>query len=63
MGRRSQFLARRWMRQSGRKRSDRDLEHDAAEYWDLLVRERGWAPDQLRDWLTDAWTRLLLRIP
>jgi AcrR family transcriptional regulator len=36
---------------------------NAAEYWDLLVRERGWTPDQFRDWLTDAWTRLLLRGP
>ncbi len=34
---------------------------NAAEYWDLLVRERGWTPDQFRDWLTDAWTRLLLQ--
>ncbi len=34
---------------------------NAAEYWDLLVRERGWTPDQFRDWLIDAWTRLLLR--
>ncbi len=36
---------------------------NAAEYWDLLVRERGWTPGQFRDWLTDAWTRLLLRAP
>jgi AcrR family transcriptional regulator len=36
---------------------------NAAEYWDLLVRERGWTPDQFREWLTDAWTRLLLRMP
>ena len=36
---------------------------NAAEYWDLLVRERGWTPAQFRDWLTDAWTRLLLRGP
>jgi AcrR family transcriptional regulator len=36
---------------------------NAAEYWDLLVRERGWTPDQFRDWLTDAWTRLLLQTP
>jgi hypothetical protein len=33
---------------------------NAAEYWDLLVRERGWTPRQFRDWLTDAWIRLLL---
>jgi AcrR family transcriptional regulator len=36
---------------------------NAAEYWDLLVRERGWTPEQFRDWLTDAWPRLLLRAP
>jgi len=36
---------------------------NAAEYWDLLVRERGWTPDQFTDWLIDAWTRLLLRTP
>ena len=36
---------------------------NAAEYWDLLVRERGWTPDQFRDWLIDAWCRLLLRPP
>ncbi len=33
---------------------------NAAEYWVLLVHERGWTPDQFTDWLTDAWTRLLL---
>jgi AcrR family transcriptional regulator len=36
---------------------------NAAEYWDLLVGERGWTPDQFAAWLTDAWTRLLLRTP
>lgn len=36
---------------------------NAAEYWHLLVHERGWTPEQFRDWLTDAWTRLLLRAP
>jgi AcrR family transcriptional regulator len=34
---------------------------NAAEYWDLLVHGRGWTADQFRDWLIDAWTRLLLR--
>jgi AcrR family transcriptional regulator len=33
---------------------------NAAEYWDLLVGQRGWQPEQFRDWLADAWTRLLL---
>jgi AcrR family transcriptional regulator len=36
---------------------------NAAEYWDLLVHQRGWTPDQFAEWLTDAWTRLLLRTP
>ncbi|WP_115789141.1 TetR/AcrR family transcriptional regulator [Arthrobacter silvisoli] len=30
------------------------------EYWILLVAERGWTPQQFADWLTDAWSRLLL---
>ncbi len=34
---------------------------NAAEYWHLLVRERGWTPNQFAEWLTDAWTRLLLQ--
>jgi AcrR family transcriptional regulator len=34
---------------------------NAAEYWDLLVRERGWTPNEFAEWLTDAWTRLLLQ--
>ncbi len=34
---------------------------NAAEYWDLLVRQRSWTPEQFAAWLTDAWTRLLLR--
>jgi hypothetical protein len=36
---------------------------NAAEYWDLLVREREWTPAQFAEWLTDAWTRLLLHTP
>ncbi|TKV60182.1 TetR/AcrR family transcriptional regulator [Nakamurella flava] len=34
---------------------------NAAEYWDLLVRQRGWSPDEFGRWLGDAWARLLLR--
>ncbi len=34
---------------------------NAAEYWVLLVRERSWTPEQFEAWLTDAWTRLLLK--
>ncbi len=33
---------------------------NAAEFWVLLVHERGWTPSQFAQWLDDAWTRLLL---
>jgi len=33
---------------------------NAPEYWILLVEDRGWAPERFRDWLADAWRRLLL---
>src|ERR1700712_452966 len=33
---------------------------NSAEYWDLLVRERSWTPEQFAHWLDDAWARLLL---
>jgi len=33
---------------------------NAAEYWALLVSERGWTPERFGDWLADAWCRLLL---
>lgn len=33
---------------------------NAAEYWDLLVRQREWSPDEFAGWLADAWGRLLL---
>ncbi|MGH3813344.1 MAG: TetR/AcrR family transcriptional regulator [Pseudonocardiaceae bacterium] len=32
---------------------------NAAEYWVLLVHERGWTPHRFAQWLVDAWTRLL----
>ena len=35
---------------------------NATEYWDLLVRQRGWESDPFARWLADAWTRLLLAI-
>jgi AcrR family transcriptional regulator len=48
----------------------RDLELDevadivwsmnAAEYWLLLVHERGWSAQRFERWLVDAWSRLLL---
>jgi len=33
---------------------------NSAEFFTLLVRERGWAPDRFAGWLADAWTRLFL---
>jgi AcrR family transcriptional regulator len=33
---------------------------NAVEYWVLLVNQRGWSPERFGEWLTDAWTRLLL---
>ncbi|MGS0684742.1 TetR/AcrR family transcriptional regulator [Nakamurella sp. GG22] len=36
---------------------------NSAEYWDLLVRERGWDSAQFAAWLRDAWVRLLLDRP
>lgn len=33
---------------------------NSAEYWALLVGERGWTPDRFTGWLADAWCRLLL---
>ena len=33
---------------------------NSAEYFTLLVRERGWAPDRFAAWLSDAWIRLFL---
>ncbi|MFC9659680.1 TetR/AcrR family transcriptional regulator [Nocardia sp. NPDC127606] len=36
---------------------------NATEYWVLLVGERDWTAERFRDWLADAWIRLLLRDP
>jgi AcrR family transcriptional regulator len=36
---------------------------NAAEYWALLVVERGWSPQRFATWLADAWIRLLLADP
>ena len=33
---------------------------NAAEYWDLLVRRRGWSAEEFGGWLADARARLLL---
>lgn len=35
----------------------------AAEYWVLLVDERGWSPERVEAWLADAWRRMLLASP
>lgn len=56
------------LRQTGELREDLNDQQiadiiwsmNAAEYWDLLVRERSWSPHQFAAWLTDAWRRLLL---
>lgn len=57
------------LRATGELRDDLTDDHvadiiwsmNAAEYWDLLVRQRAWTPEQFTHWLTDAWTRLLLQ--
>jgi len=33
---------------------------NSPEFYLLLVRERGWAPERFEQWLADAWGRLLL---
>ena len=33
---------------------------NSPEYYLMLVRERGWAPEEFERWLADAWRRLLL---
>jgi AcrR family transcriptional regulator len=33
---------------------------NSAEYFTLLVRERGWDPDRFAAWLAEAWCRLFL---
>lgn len=33
---------------------------NSAEYFSLLVRDRGWAPERFARWLTDTWCRLFL---
>lgn len=36
---------------------------NGAEYWVLMVGERGWSPARFSEFLVDAWTRLLLTSP
>jgi AcrR family transcriptional regulator len=33
---------------------------NSAEYFSLLVRERGWTPERFAQWLADTWRRLFL---
>lgn len=33
---------------------------NSAEFYDLLVRERGWPPQRFEEWLADTWCRLFL---
>jgi AcrR family transcriptional regulator len=33
---------------------------NSAEYYSMLVAERGWSPQRFEEWLQDAWSRLLL---
>lgn len=33
---------------------------NAAEFWTVLIDGRGWTPQQVGEWLADAWVRLLL---
>lgn len=54
---------------TGELRADVTIEHaadivwatNAAEFYVLLVRQRGWTPERFEAWLADAWKRLLLR--
>ena len=36
---------------------------NSAEYYTLLVRERGWPPARFAAWLADTWCRLFLAAP
>ena len=33
---------------------------NAAEYYILLVHDRGWTPQRFAQWLAEAWRRLLI---
>jgi len=54
---------------SGALRDDLSIEQaadivwatNAAEFYALLVRQRGWTPEAFESWLADAWERLLLK--
>lgn len=34
---------------------------NSPEFYQLLVEQRGWSPEQFQAWLADAWKRLLLQ--
>lgn len=59
------------LRSTGELRADLTDRHvadiiwsmNSAEYWVLLVGERGWSPEQFGAYLIDGWTRLLLSRP
>jgi hypothetical protein len=34
---------------------------NSPEYYWLLVEQRGWKPEALEQWLSEAWCRLLLK--
>ena len=36
---------------------------NGTEYWTLLVEQREWSSTKFRDWLADAWRRMLLAEP
>lgn len=36
---------------------------NSAEFYYLLVSERGWSPEKFQQWLTDTWSRLFLAQP
>jgi AcrR family transcriptional regulator len=36
---------------------------NSAEFYHLLVQERGWSPDRFQRWLADTWCRLFLAEP
>jgi hypothetical protein len=33
---------------------------NSSDYYLLLVKERGWSPEEFEGWLLEAWQRLLL---
>lgn len=48
---------------TGEEAADTVWAMNSSEFYVLLVRQRGWSPDQFEHWLADAWKRLLLVDP